>query len=97
MPSKEFQTRIQSKTSTQAEWEANSTFVPLRGEICVFLMTDGTTNMKIGDGTTTIANLPFVVTSGGGGGSGGGIITSEEQPSGQSEGDLWYHIIGTVS
>ena len=49
------------KSSTEGEWEAvASTFIPLRGEVCVYFMTDGSTKIKIGDGTTTVGDLPFV-------------------------------------
>ena len=49
------------KASTEEEWEAvASTFIPLRGEVCVYFMTDGSTKIKIGDGTTTVGDLLFV-------------------------------------
>ena len=49
------------KASTEEEWEAvASTFIPLRGELCVVFMTSGGTQLKVGDGTTTFANLPYV-------------------------------------
>ena len=61
MSTKELNSRIMQKSSTEGEWEAvASTFIPLRGEVCVYFMTDGSTKIKIGDGTTTVGDLPFV-------------------------------------
>ena len=73
------------KASTEEEWEAvASTFIPLRGEVCVYFMTDRTTKIKIGDGTTTVANLPFV---GGDTVDLSAFVTSED-PSAEVEGTL---------
>lgn len=53
--------RTMQKTSTEAEWgSVATTFCPLRGELCVYLMADGSTKLKIGDGTTYVGALPFV-------------------------------------
>lgn len=53
--------RTMQKTSTEAEWgSVATTFCPLRGELCVYLMSDGSTKLKIGDGTTYVGALPFV-------------------------------------
>lgn len=53
--------RTMQKTSTEAEWQSvATTFQPLRGELCVYLMSDGSTKLKIGDGTTYVGALPFV-------------------------------------
>ena len=61
MATKELNSRIMQKASTEEEWEAvASTFIPLRGEVCVYFMTDGSTKIKIGDGTTTVGDLLFV-------------------------------------
>lgn len=48
-----------SKTSTQWAQSANASLVPLKGEICVETFTDAAPKIKIGDGTTTFANLPY--------------------------------------
>lgn len=55
-------TRIQHRRGTAAEWEANGSFVPLNGELIVYTPTNASepAKIKIGDGETTIANLPFV-------------------------------------
>ena len=53
--------RTMQKTSTEAEWQSvATTFQPLKGEVCVYLMSDGSTKLKIGDGTTYVGALPFV-------------------------------------
>ena len=53
-----FQTRIQNKSDTEQNWNAKSSFVPLKGEIIVY---EGDNKIKIGDGVTTLSNLPFIV------------------------------------
>lgn len=49
-------TRIILNNRTTDEWAANSTFVGLKSE---FLVDTTTRKIKIGDGTTTYADLPF--------------------------------------
>ena len=89
MATKELNSRIMQKASTEEEWEAvASTFIPLRGELCVVFMTSGGTQLKVGDGTTTFANLPYV-TGASAGGSGTNIELSATQPADQNTGDLW--------
>lgn len=56
-----FETRIQLKTDTQANWDASS-IVPLAGEIIIY-SADSTHNysrLKVGDGVTTVPRLPFI-------------------------------------
>ena len=85
MATKELNSRIMQKASTEEEWEAvASTFIPLRGEVCVYFMTDRTTKIKIGDGTTTVANLPFV----GGDTVDLSAFVTAEDPSAEVEGTL---------
>lgn len=69
MANKELLTRIQSRISTLAEWKAvESTFVPLRGEICIAEIPSGdptatsspTCLIKVGDGTTVFKNLTWL-------------------------------------
>lgn len=67
-----FNVRIQSKIDTLSNWSSIAeTFIPLRGEVCVFEIPTGAVGnpttetppvmlMKVGDGTTTLANLPFL-------------------------------------
>jgi hypothetical protein len=69
MATKELMTRIQSKIATFAEWEAvKGTFKPLRGEICIAEIPQGsseastapTTLIKIGDGTNYFKDLTWM-------------------------------------
>ena len=62
MANKELQTRIIHKHDTAANWEANASFIPKQGELIVYDADDNFTyeRFKIGDGTTTVANLPFM-------------------------------------
>lgn len=55
-------TRIQHRRGTAAEWEANGSFVPLNGELIVYTPTvDGeVSRIKMGDGRTTVVDLPFI-------------------------------------
>lgn len=49
--------RIQSKGDTSTNWAKATTFVPLKNELILY--TD-LHKIKIGDGTTTVGNLPFL-------------------------------------
>lgn len=54
-------TRIQLKNDTEAHWDLAVNFIPRLGEIIIY-NTDNTHpffRFKVGDGTTTVANLPF--------------------------------------
>lgn len=53
-------TKIVTRNDTLANWEANGTVVPMKGEQCVVFMPDGTTRIKVGDGTTPWKDLPWV-------------------------------------
>ena len=62
-------TRIRSKIDTTAHWEANSTFIPLKGEVIVYSdyatkSVNGTPvdvpNFKVGDGLAYVIDHPFV-------------------------------------
>ena len=54
-----FKTRIKQKNDTTANWNtANTTgFKPLQGEIIVY---NDVNRIKIGDGTNTVSNVPFL-------------------------------------
>lgn len=54
--------RLVQKADTEANWEKATTFVPLKGEICVYLPDNSNTEtrIKIGDGTTKVNSLEFV-------------------------------------
>lgn len=69
MATKELLTRIQSKIATLTEWKAvESTFKPLRGEICIAEIPSGDTTattaptmlIKIGDGTSFFKDLTWL-------------------------------------
>ena len=54
-------TRIQLKNDTEAHWNLATNFVPKQGEIIIY-NTDNSHpffRFKVGDGTTTVVNLPF--------------------------------------
>lgn len=59
--SKTLQTRVQMKHDTEANWNKATNFVPLTGEIIVYDVdeTSPTPRVKIGDGSTLLADLPF--------------------------------------
>lgn len=59
MANKTFQGRIVQKHDTKANWEKATNFIPLKGEIIVY---DDLNKIKIGDGTTTVVNLPYSTT-----------------------------------
>ena len=55
-------TRIQLKNDTEANWNKATNFVPKKGEVIVY-STDDThpfSRLKVGDGETTVGNLPFI-------------------------------------
>ena len=59
--SKTLQTRVQMKHDTETNWNKATNFVPLAGEIIVYDVdeTNLTPRVKIGDGSTLLADLPF--------------------------------------
>lgn len=61
MAEKTLNTRIVQKHDTQENWEKALNFIPKAGEIIIY---DADANysyvrIKIGDGATTVGNLPF--------------------------------------
>ena len=62
--------RILLKNDTQENWDKAINFIPLPGEIIIYNADDeyDYQRVKIGNGTTTVTNLPFVYD----------IITDEE-------------------
>ena len=54
--------RIIQKHDTQANWDKATNFIPKIGEIIVYDADDSYSyaRVKIGDGVTTVGNLPFV-------------------------------------
>lgn len=58
MATKQFNSRIQLKKDTSANWTANNP-VLLNGEIAIVVTNSGETRFKIGDGTSAYTALPF--------------------------------------
>jgi hypothetical protein len=72
MAQKTTKTRIQQKRELEADWLKATSFVPLAGELIVYLAESDTDELptgrttpykyprfKVGDGVTTVTNLPF--------------------------------------
>lgn len=59
---KTIHTRIQLKNDTEANWNKATNFIPLDGEVIIYDVdaNNSRPRIKIGDGTTTVSNLPFV-------------------------------------
>ena len=60
MTQKIFNVRFQLRNNTEAEWRDKIGFVPLQGEPCVTTDGDNKGRIKIGDGTTTWVELPYI-------------------------------------
>ena len=55
-------TRIQLKNDTEENWNKATGFIPLQGELIIYL-TDEVhpfSRIKVGDGVTPVTELPFV-------------------------------------
>ena len=54
--------RIQLKNDTEANWNKAKNFVPLKGEVIIYSADDTHpfSRLKVGDGNTTVNNLPFI-------------------------------------
>lgn len=59
---KTIKTRIQLKNDTQANWDRQVNFIPLKGEIIIYSADDSHpfSRLKVGDGITTVVALPFI-------------------------------------
>lgn len=64
MAQKEFNTRIQLKSDTEANWLKATNFTPLKGEMIVYNADENYNyeRIKIGDGVRKVNELPFVNT-----------------------------------
>lgn len=62
MAGKTVKTRIQLKNDTEANWNKAINFIPLRGEPIIYLTDQAHPffRIKIGDGVTAVAQLPFI-------------------------------------
>lgn len=58
----QYNTRIQLKSDTEANWNLVSNFVPLNGEFIIYSADNDHSycRLKVGDGSTTVGNLPFI-------------------------------------
>lgn len=60
-----YKTRIQLKRDTNENWQSASNFVPLAGEVIVYMPDDNGNppypRIKIGDGETAVGALPFML------------------------------------
>lgn len=66
-------TRITLRNDSTANWSASSAAVLLRGEVGLEFTESGLAKMKIGDGSSTWADLPYF------GGDGGSVISAIDQ------------------
>lgn len=55
-------TRIQLKNDTEAHWNLATNFVPREGEVIIYSADDTHpfSRLKVGDGETSVINLPFI-------------------------------------
>ena len=66
MATNTIKTRIQLKNDTETNWNKAINFVPLKGEIIIYSADDSHpfSRIKVGDGITTVINLPFINANG---------------------------------
>lgn len=62
MATNTIKTRIQLKNDTEAHWDLATNFVPKQGEVIIYSADDTHpfSRLKVGDGETTVINLPFI-------------------------------------
>mgnify|MGYP006921152647 CR=1 FL=1 len=62
MATKTFKSRIQNKHDTEANWRVAANFKPLAGELIIYDEDNAhsTPRFKVGDGSTSVSDLPFV-------------------------------------
>lgn len=62
MAGQSVRTRIQLKNDTEANWNKAIHFIPLKGEPIIYSIDEVHPffRVKIGDGVTTVTNLPFI-------------------------------------
>ena len=62
MATNTIKTRIQLKNDTEANWNKATNFVPREGEVIIYSADDTHpfSRLKVGDGNTTVFNLPFI-------------------------------------
>ena len=62
MATNTIKTRIQLKNDTEENWNKAINFVPLKGEVIIYSADDAHPfcRLKVGNGITTVSNLPFI-------------------------------------
>ena len=62
MAERSVKTRVQLKSDTEANWNKATHFVPLLGEPIIYSADEvhHFFRLKVGDGVTTVINLPFI-------------------------------------
>lgn len=67
MAEKQVKTRIINKHDTEANWDKATNFIPKQGELIVYDIDSSHSyeRFKVGDGATTVSNLPFYLESNG--------------------------------
>ena len=62
MATNTIKTRIQLKNDTEAHWDLAVNFVPKEGEVIIYSADDTHpfSRLKVGNGSTTVNNLPFI-------------------------------------
>lgn len=65
MATERIKTRIQMKTDTPENWATKIDFIPMRGEIIIYLGEEegAIPSIKVGDGETLVEDLPFIASS----------------------------------
>ena len=53
--------RLQLKTDTPENWAKANGFIPKKGEPIIYQSQNEMTNIKIGDGSATVSELPFIL------------------------------------
>ena len=65
MAERNLNTRIVNKHDTETNWNKATNFIPKQGEIIVYDIdsTYSYPRIKVGDGTTNVISLPFLITA----------------------------------
>lgn len=63
MATTEIKSRIMLKYDTETNWNTKKNFIPKEGEVIIYSADNQNTSprLKVGDGETTLIDLPFIV------------------------------------
>lgn len=61
MAEQNIKARFQLKIDTPENWAKASGFIPKKGEPIIYQSQNEMTNIKIGDGSATVSELPFIL------------------------------------